>query len=304
MLLSPLKISARTNQLYVIMRKKIGRFQLLFVFSILVCFQSCKDDSILTKPLPIPDQSFTESFDNYQTAYGKGWRAINKSNPVGRKWFDGAETPNFGSVNYLVTYYPDWNQAQYSLDPAQFSNLPYPNRIWETAFLSQLGSNGYVATSIAGSSVINTGFSRFDISNWLVSPETMIQNGDKIIFYAYSKGLSRLQVWANPSNSLNVGNSISNTGDFTLKLLDINPTYARKETNPANAFPTAWTRFEAVIQGLQQPISGRFAFRYYMQNQTPVTSTSPDPADYVITVYNEIHKSVIGIDEVTFKSVQ
>jgi hypothetical protein len=285
------------------MRKKIVRYQLIFALSALVCLQACKDDSVLTESLPIPNQTYTESFDNYLTAYNKGWRTINKSNPVGRKWFDGAETPNFGSLNYLVTYYPEWNQAQYSLDPAQFSNIAYPNRIWETAFASQLGSNGYVATSIASSSVINTGFARFDISNWLVSPETMIQNGDKVIFYAYSKGLSRLQVWVNPSNSLNVGSGVNNTGDFTLKLLDINPTYAKKETNPANAFPTAWTRFEAEIQGLQKPVAGRFAFRYYMQDQTPVAATSADPADYVITVYNEIHKSVIGIDEVTFKSI-
>jgi len=284
------------------MRKKIVRYHLLFSLASIVCLQACKDDSILTQPLPIADQTYTESFDNYQTAYNKGWRTINKSNPVGRKWFDAAETPNFGSLNYLATYYPEWNQAQYSLDPAQFSNVAYPNRIWEPAFASQLGSNGYVATSIASSSVINTGFARFDISNWLVSPETMIQNGDKIIFYAYSKGLARLQVWASPVNSLNVGSGINNTGDFTIKLLDVNPTYAKKETNPANAFPTAWTRFEAEIQGLQKPVSGRFAFRYYMQDQTPVAATSPDPANYVITVYNEIHKSVIGIDEVTFKS--
>jgi hypothetical protein len=285
------------------MRKKIVCYQLLLALAAIVCLQACKDDSILTESLPIPDQTYTESFDNFQTAYNKGWRSINKSNPVGRKWFDAAETPNFGSVNYLATYYPEWNQAQYSLDPAQFANIAYPNRIWEPAFASQLGSNGYVATSIASSSVINTGFASFDISNWLVSPETMIQNGDKIIFYAYSKGVSRLQVWVNPSNSLNVGSGITNTGDFTLKLLDINPTYAKKETNPANAFPIAWTRFEAEIQGLQKPVTGRFAFRYYMQDQTPVAATSADPADYVITVYNEIHKSVIGIDEVTFKSI-
>lgn len=286
------------------MIKKTLQYQLVFALVAIWFLQACKDDSILTERLAVADQTYSESFDNYQTAYDKGWRAINKSTPVGRKWFDATETPNYGSLNYLATYYPEWNQAQFSLDPAQFANVAYPNRIWEPAFASQQATNGYVATSIASSSVINTGFASFDISNWLVSPQTMIQNGDKIIFYTYCKGLSRLQLWVNPTNSLNVGLDLNNTGDFSVKLLDINPTYARKETNPANAFPVAWTRFEAEIQGLKSPVTGRFGFRYFMQNQTPVAPTSADPANYVVAVYNAIHQSVIGIDEVTFKSVR
>ena len=111
------------------MRKKIVGYQLVYILGALLCLQACKDDSMLTESLPIANQTYTESFDNFQTAYNNGWRSINKSNPVGRKWFDAAETPNFGSVNYLATYYPEWNQAQFTLDPAQFSNIAYPNRI-------------------------------------------------------------------------------------------------------------------------------------------------------------------------------
>ncbi len=271
----------------------------------LVLLQSCKDDSALAVKNHLPTATLTESFDSYENAYAKGWRAINKSNPPGRKWYDVAETPNFGTVNYLVTYFPDWSQAQFTLDPAQFPNAPYPNRIWMPAYASQIASNGYVATSLASASPVGIGqpSTLYDISNWLVSPVTNLQNGDKIVFYTYSKGLSRLQLWISATTSLNVGSGINNTGDFTIKLLDINPSYAKFETNPANAFPTEWTRFEGEVTGLNSPVSGRFGFRYYMQDQTPIRPSQVDPTDFD-TLYTQIHKSVIGIDEVTLSGIR
>jgi len=279
----------------------------LYAFAALLFLmvQACKDDSGLTVKNHLPTPTLTESFDNYQDAYAKGWRAINKSNPPGRKWFDVAETPDFGSVNYLVTYFPDWNQAQFSLDRAQFPNAPYPNRLWMPAYRSQQASNGYVAASIASASPIGIGRPSvfFDVSNWLVSPVTSLQNGDKIVFYTFSKGLSRLQLWLNLTGSLNAGSDISNTGDFTIKLLDINPSYAKAENNPANAFPTEWTRFEGEVKGLQAPVVGRFGFRYYMQDQSPIRPSQANPNNFD-TLYTQIHKSVIGIDEVTLTGIR
>lgn len=271
----------------------------------IVLFQSCRDDSKLTIPPPTPDQSFTESFDNYEEAYAKGWRSVNTSTPIGRKWYDVAETPNFGSVNYLVTYFPGWSQAQFTLDSLQFPYAPFPQRYWMPAFFSQNAVNGYAATSIACANVINfSGPSDpYDVSCWLASPELSIKNGDKIIFYAYSKGLSRLQLWVSKTNSLNVGTNVNSTGDFDIKLLDINPNYAEFESDPANAFPTEWTRFEGEVKGLQTTVKGRFAFRYLLQNQDPVVRSTIDPND-LDTLYNQIHKSVIGIDEVTYNSAK
>jgi hypothetical protein len=271
----------------------------------IVLFQSCKDDSYLTVPLPVPDQSFTESFDNYDQAYAKGWRSVNTSSPVGRKWYDVAETPNFGSVNYLVTYSPEWAQAQFTLDSLQFPNAPYPQRYWAPAFFSQNAVNGYAATSIACANVINfSGASDpYNLSCWLTSPELIIKNGDKIIFYTYSKGVARLQLWINTTNSLNVGTNVNSTGDFDIKLLDINPGYAEYEADPANAFPPEWTRFEGEVKGLSKTVTGRFAFRYLLQNQDPVVRSALDPNN-LDTLYNQIHKSVIGIDEVTYNSAK
>lgn len=287
------------------MRNKCLRiFMAGFVIALFI-LQSCKDDSYLTTTPPSADQSFTESFDNYQEAYNKGWRSINTSSPIGRKWYDVAETPNFGTLNYLVTYFPGWEQAQFTLDSTQFPDVPFPQRYWPVAFFSQRASNGYVATSIACAEVINLNgaSSNFNVSTWLVSPEQIIQNGDKIIFYTYCKNLARLQLWVNDKNTLNVGNDYNSTGDFNIKLLDINPGYATEATNPAYAYPTEWTRFEGEVKGLSQKVKGRFAFRYFLQNQPPIVPSAIDNTDFD-TLYTQIHRTVIGIDEVSYKATQ
>ena len=287
------------------MTKNIVRIMVAYSVIALVLFQSCRDDSYLTVPPPAPDQSFTESFDNYDEAYAKGWRSVNTSTPIGRKWYDVAETPNIGSVNYLVTYFPAWAQAQFTLDSLQFPNAAFPQRYWMPAFFSQIAVNGYVATSIACADVIN--FSRpgdpYNVSCWLTSPELLIKNGDKIVFYAYSKGLARLQLWVSKTNSLNVGTSSNNTGDFDIKLLDINTGYAAYDSDPAHAFPPEWTRFEGEVKGLPTTVNGRFAFRYFLENQAPIVRSAIDPND-LDTLYTQIHKSVIGIDEVTYTSAK
>jgi hypothetical protein len=260
---------------------------------------SCKDDSNLTARAPIPDQSFHESFDNFEEAVSRGWRNINRSNPTGRTWFDVAEIPNFGSLNYVVKYLPDWNQAQLTLDSTQFENAPFPQRYWPNAYFSQRAINGYAAISAASGDVL----SPFDVSNWLVSPELTIQNGDKVIFYAKSTGLSRLQLWINQTTSLNVGNGVNNTGDFSIKLLDINPTYALPSVNPARAFPSEWTRFEGTVSSLKDPVRGRIGFRYFLQDQSPFRRSTQNPNDFD-TIYTQIHRTILGLDEVSYKSVR
>ncbi|MEN9571382.1 MAG: hypothetical protein RL172_2613 [Bacteroidota bacterium] len=267
--------------------------------------QACKDDSNLTTPLPLPDKSFTESFDNYAEAYAKGWRSINTSTPNGRKWYDIAEAPNMGSVNYVSIYYPGWEQAQFSLDSLQFPTAPYPQRYWKNAFYSQRASNGYVASSIASAEPISLNGSTdpFTVSCWLVSPEQQIKNGDRIVFYSYCKDLCRMQVWINKKNTLSVGSNAATTGDFDIKLLDINSGYDRFETNPAKAYPTEWTRFEAEVKGLTEPVIGRFAFRYLLQTQPQILTSVADPTNYD-TLYTQIHKTVVGIDELNYISAK
>ena len=65
------------------MRIKILNKAFAYSGILLLILQSCKDDSYLAVPLPVPDQSFVEQFDTLSAAEGRGWIAKNKSVPIG-----------------------------------------------------------------------------------------------------------------------------------------------------------------------------------------------------------------------------
>lgn len=219
---------------------------LLVLLSILTLLQSCKDDSYLLAPPPVPDQSFVEEFDTATNAYNRGWRFINRSDLIGRT---------------------NWQ------NPTILTGIP---------FMSYSGTgNGYLWADYQSTSS-DAGV----ISNWAVSPELTMQNGDKIIFYTRAEldffnndstdFVNRLQVRLNKTTSLNCGTG-TDPGDFTVPLLDVNPFYYEflksAFNNPSSplfqqarqAFPHVWTRFEATVIGLSAPTKGRFAFRYFME---------------------------------------
>ncbi|HOZ77608.1 MAG TPA: choice-of-anchor J domain-containing protein [Ferruginibacter sp.] len=263
-----------------------------------VLFQSCKDDSKLTVPVPPADASFSESFDDFGQALEKGWVNINKSFPLGPILYDVAEAPNFGSPNYVSIYYPKWEQAQLTLDPAQFPTAPYPNRIWKEAYQSFTAANGYAATSQANSLVWSSGHT---VNSWLVSPQLNIKNGDKISFYTYSNGDASLELYINPKGTTNVGDGdVANSGDFISQSL---VTIPNKATNPHAVYPREWTKFEATVTGLGAPVNGRFGFRYLRQNQPAFRFSTADPND-LDTIFTQVHRTIIGIDEVSFQSAQ
>ena len=238
---------------------------LLASICILTLLQSCKDDSYLLTPPPVPDQSFVEEFDTAQSAYNRGWRFINRSELVGRT---------------------NWQ------NPTTLTGIP---------FISYSGTgNGYLWADYQ-----STSGAAVTISNWAVSPELIMQNGDKIIFYTRTELLffnndstdfvNRMQVRLNKTTSLNCGDGID-PGDFTVPLLDINPFYYEflksAYNNPANplyqqarqAYPHVWTRFEATVVGLNGPTKGRFAFRYFTEeagNNGRGSSIGVDAVSYV-----------------------
>lgn len=213
---------------------------------------SCKNDSQLAAAPSIADQSFTEEFDTVPNSINRGWQFINVSVPKGSDvWQQGGA---------IVPWF-----------------APY----------SSNGSNaGFI-----GANYLSTSAQKGVISNWLVSPVVIMQNGDKISFYtrSYMDRFSAtdstdwgncLQVRANTTNeSSNVGSGL-NIGDFKTGLLQINQhvysntqardtlAWAHTATNLFNyaAYPTRWTRYEAVISGLNAPARGRFAFRYFLEN--------------------------------------
>jgi hypothetical protein len=219
---------------------------LLASLSFLTLLQSCEDDSYLLAPPPVPDQSFVEEFDTAQSAYNRGWRFINRSDVIGRT---------------------NWQ------NPTVLTGIP---------FLSYSGTGtGYLWADYQ-----STSSDAGTISNWAVSPELTMQNGDKIVFYTRAQLLSfnndstdfvnRMQVRLNKTTSLNCGDG-TDPGDFTVPLLDVNPFYYEflksAFNNPADpfyqqarqAYPHVWTRFEATVSGLDGPTKGRFAFRYFTE---------------------------------------
>jgi len=250
------------------MKKSTFSGFLLASLSILTLLQSCKDDSYLLAPPPVPDQSFVEEFDTAQNAYNRGWRYINRSDLIGRRNWQN----------------PDGN-----------SGVP---------FLSWSGTgNGYLWADYQ-----STASAAGTISNWAVSPEVVMQNGDKIVFYTRTQlyffngdstdFVNRMQVRLNKTTSLNCGDG-TDAGDFTIPLLDVNPFYYEflksAFNNPANplysqarqAYPHVWTRFEATVIGLNEPTKGRFAFRYFTEEAG-----------------NNGRGSSIGIDSVAYISKQ
>src|SRR5438874_1470113 len=63
--------------------------------------------------------------------------------------------------------------------------------------------------------------------------------------------------------SVNVGTTPTDVGDFTVLMLDINPTYT------TTGYPSAWTQFTVTVSGLASPTIGRLAFRYFVENGGP-----------------------------------
>lgn len=265
------------------MNKPILPSSLYFIIAVVALLSSCKDDSYLTIPPAIEDHSsFTESFDTTASALVRGWRIFNRSMPLGLSvWQDGGGDPAFFSA--------------------------YKNS----------GSNaGFIGTDR-----LSTSADKGIISQWLVSPLLLMQNGDRIIFYTKALKLpgyvdddindstdfaNRLQLLINTQNDsaalLGEGESTGSFIAVTNPAIDINPAYYEWHNSPgsypidkgpastaitiAQAYPTEWTRFEGKITGLAKPSNGRFAFRYFIKDGGSAARGSG-----------------IGIDEVTYISI-
>ena len=111
------------------------------------------------------------------------------------------------------------------------------------------------------------------ISNWLLTPEQTIRNGDQIKFYTRTVTGSlfpdRLQLRLSINGaSTDVGTNESSIGDFNTLLLDINPALV------VGGFPDVWTQFTITVSGLSGIESGRFGFRYYVTNGGPQGANS------------------------------
>jgi subtilisin family serine protease len=110
------------------------------------------------------------------------------------------------------------------------------------------------------------------LSNWMLTPEVELRNGTQLTFWTRRQASAfedRLQVrLSTAGGSVGVGSTATSVGDFTSLLLDINPSYA------ANGYPRVWTQYTVTVTGLSAPTTGRFAFRYFVENGGPSGANS------------------------------
>ena len=181
-------------------------------------------------------QAINEGFNDITTLAGAGWVQTNNSVPVGST---------------------SWFQG----NPVALGG-PFD------AFNG--ATNAYIGANFNNTTGANT------ISNWLLTPNSTIKNGDVIQFYtrtyAPTTYADRLEVRLSTNGaSTNVGVGSAAVGDFTTLLLSINPTLN------LTAYPTTWTQYTITISGLSAPTSGRFALRYFVTNGGP----SGNNSDYI-----------------------
>jgi hypothetical protein len=136
---------------------------------------------------------------------------------------------------------------------------------WEQGNSGLFDAQGGAANSFAAASFLNTSPLGGAISNWLISPEFTLFNGETISFYTRSTGFlpDSLQVRLSGAGaSTNVGATSGDVGDFTTLLAALNPALAD------GGYPTDWTLISLTVSGVIDGTTGRFAFRYFIPDST------------------------------------
>lgn len=154
---------------------------------------------------------------------------------------------NFQNLSTSIGQSPTWFQGETFLFNAQAG----PTNSYAGANLNAINGPG-------------------TISNWIIMPEMILNNGDTISFWSRTADPvvgtfpDRLQLrMSTNGSSTNAGTGPDDVGDFTNLLLEINPNL------DSTSYPTLWTNFNTTITGLVGPTNGRLAFRHYVTNGGP-----------------------------------
>jgi hypothetical protein len=215
---------------------------------------SCDEDKETAKSIQPASLSYHEEFDSMQRVIDMGWKGVNLSDPIGSQ---------------------SWQQGSYIVNVLNGTKGgPFESRIASHSYKASANEHAYV-NYFAGEDLSF-------INCWLITPELSMKNGDKISFWTTTADPvsfpDRMQVWLNPTNnSYNVGRTAAETGDFTVKLLDINQTLSALPY--PDGYPTTWTKFELTISGLPNgtiPQKHRIGFRYYVKDGGPGGSVSDE----------------------------
>jgi len=178
-------------------------------------------------------QAFSEDFNDITSLAGNGWVTANNSVAVGST---------------------GWFQGS----PVSASG----------PFDSYNGaSNAYIAANYNNTG--NTG----TISNWLMTPNRTLRNGDVLTFFTRKPSpdsyADRLEFRLSTNGASTNAGTGSSVGDFSTLLLSINPNLV------LGVYPTTWTQYTVTISGLPAPTSGRMAFRYFVTG-AGVSGTNSD----------------------------
>ena len=188
--------------------------------------------SVLTMTSQIVlQEDFTAPF----TPAAAGWGVLNLSSPIGSAtWFQGNGAGTF----------PAFNGG--------------PNDYYGCNFNSQGATPG-------------------GISNWLITPVVTIYNGG-VLQFATKCALStsapdRMQVrMSSAGTNSAIPSGTASVGTFTTLLLDINPNLTTNSVGlsvnngSVNGYPTSWTVYTIAITGVTGTVTGRFAFRYFVDD--------------------------------------
>ena len=183
--------------------------------------------------ISIKAQTFSDNFTSTWNPNTQGWVIINNSLPVGTtSVFQG-----IGSV------FPAFNG----------------------------GINDYVAMDWQNGASTTTA----NISTWLITPSLTIFNGVVLQFATATQSAStfadRLQVRMSTSNNTVIPTGTASVGSFTNLLLDINPNLSLNTSSvvsngTVNGYPDTWALYTLTVSGVTGTVSGRFAFRYFVEN--------------------------------------
>lgn len=138
---------------------------------------------------------------------------------------------------------------------------------------------GQASSSYIAATFNNAGFGGA-VSNWLITPEVAMSNGEKLNFSLRLLGESTLGLadtvevyYSAHGASTNVGTTTASNGDFVL----LHPAFS-------STSDTGWKDYSLSLSGLSGATTGRFAFRYVVDNQ-------------------QLNGNYIGIDSVNVSAV-
>ena len=195
----------------------------------------------------ISQNQFSFGFDGTTAAMlSAGWQSTNQSSPAG------AST---------------WSNASFTLP---LTGAIFGSGNTTTLPVGQAGGNNSFAL-VNFNSTTGTG----TISNWLITPDITVQNGDVVTFYS-RKGTDgttdypdRLELRMSTTATVLPSGGSAGLGSFTTVCTTVNPSLLG-----GFVYPKVWTQYSYTVTGLAGPTAVKFAFRYFVTNGGPSGANS------------------------------